>query len=546
MPNSSTIPTTGRTQATQTLYNNVVKDAIRLLAAAGSNKTIATGAIAVTPSAGESHYQVDTQASAADDDLDSITGGATGDIIALVSASSARVVTLRSGAGNILLKDGANITLDPTQSTMLRYNGTNWTPYGGSSGQETNNLTNRSGSTRAAGDVVIFDTTNATSYTTTTIASDLRVCGVVKSSTANAAAGPLYNGAGQVVTVNVDTAAVAIGQFLVSSTTAGRATAGSYYREPAVFAVALSSKSAGSNGTVSAMLIDNYRQAIIGTSGWNLGGWNGAAAVTTSQKFTMASETWAAVAGAALPAGRHSNSGMGYGTTAAYAVMGSNTSTYAGGQNNRYKIAYSTETASTLTATVGTYYFGHRSCINFATKAFTIGGQNTAAASTNLSYKTTGATDAEAGSTALTSTRMNVGGVSDGTYAYVEGDSATTTWKLDTATESVVDTAGAYLGTAIAGYCHLSFPASAGYRLYKAGGTTYSRKLTFSTATDANHASSPTGDCASGFQVTDGIALAYAGNTAAANKLPSSTGTYSTIANYPSATLAANASYGAL
>lgn len=129
------------------------------------------------------------------------------------------------------------------------------------SGQETNYLTNLSGSTRFAGDVVVFDTSGDTSYTTTTTASDIRVCGVVKDTTANLAVGAVFTGAGQVVAINVDTAAVARGQFLVSSATAGLGTAGSAYREEGVFAVALSSKGAGSNGVVSAMLVDHFRMA---------------------------------------------------------------------------------------------------------------------------------------------------------------------------------------------------------------------------------------------------------------------------------------------
>jgi hypothetical protein len=542
MPNSAVISETGRTQATQTLYNNVVKDAIRLLSAAGSNKTISGGAVTLTPSAGESHYQIDTESAAATDDLDTINGGSAGDIIGLIAANSARVITLRSGAGNILLRDGANITLDAVHTTMLRHNGTKWTPYGGSGGADSSNMTNKSGSTRRAGDVVVFDTDNDTAFETTTYKHDLRVCGVVRSEIANNAAGQVQTQAGRIVTVNCDTAAVARGQFLVSSTTAGRATGGSYVREHSAFAIALSSKAGGSNGTVQAMLIDNFRQAIIGTSGWNMGG----GTTTTSQKFTIATETWATVAGAALPANRLLLSGMGYGTQAAFATHGTPTGNDADGQSSRYKITYSTETSSTLTASSQSS-IRYRSGVNFASKGFIAGGVSTSATVLNTSRKTTFSTDAESAGNTMTTSRRSQGGVSDGTNCFVGGGTSTVTDQLDNATETFSSAAGAALGTFNDEYIFLSFPASAGYRVYNNGaGTSYSRKLTFATATDANNASSASGNIGSGSQVTDGVALAYASGTAAANKLAASTGTYSSISNYPSFTSGAAASYAAL
>jgi hypothetical protein len=547
MPNSATIPTVGETQATPTLYNNLVKDAIRLLSVAGANKTIATGAIAVTPSVGESHYQVDTEGSASADDLDTITGGATGDVIGLVSANTARVVSLRSGYGNILLTGGSPVTLDTVGAFLLRYNGANWVPYGGGGSSDAATLTNKSGLDRIAGDVVSFDTANASAFTTTTYLQDLRVMGVVKSAIANNASGPVYTGAGKVCTVNVDAAAIAIGQFLISSTTAGYATGGSYFREPGVFAIALSSKAAGSIGTVTAMLVDNYRQAIIGTSGWNFGGWSGTSiGYATSQKFTMATETWATVAGAQLGGNRARGAGMSYGTVAAFLFFGSTDGANANAQNTRYKIPYSTETISTLTVSSITRH-NHRSGINFSTKGWAAGGTGTGGSNSNCTVKTTFATDAESSGNNLTCTRVSQGGVSDGTYCYVGGGLSVNTDKLDISTETFTDTASAYLGNYAEGYCYVSILASAGYRCYNNGsGTAYTRKLTYATATDANHSSTPAGNIILGACVTDGVAYGYVSGAAAANKLSASTGTYASFSNYPLYTGGGFASYAAL
>ncbi len=402
-------------------------------------------------------------------------------------------------------------------------------------------LTNKSGGQRVVGEVVVFDTTNDSAFTTTTYQQDIRVMGVVKETIADNAAGPVYTGAGIVCTINCDAAAVARGQFLVSSTTAGKATAGSYYREAAVFAIALTAKGAGV-GTVTAMLVDNFRQAIIGTSGWNFGG---GTPVTTSQKFTIANETWATIAGAALPGARYSANGLSYGTTAAYVTHGSNNTASSGGQTSRYKMPYATETFSTLTAAAqARSYF--RSGANFSSKGFTAGGHSTGGTAQTSNYKTTYSTDAESTSNSLSSSRHWQGGVSDGTYAYVAGFDAVTCDRITESTDALSAQASAALGTAGI-YSLVSFPASAGYRSSNNGsGTVYSRKLVFSTGTDANHSSSPSGDINIGSQVTDGVAYGYVSGLAAANKLASSTGVYASLSAYPAYTIGASASYSAL
>jgi len=53
---------------------------------------------------------IDTAGGAATDDLDTIIGGAEGDVLVLQSANNARDPTIRHGVGNIYLPSAANFT----------------------------------------------------------------------------------------------------------------------------------------------------------------------------------------------------------------------------------------------------------------------------------------------------------------------------------------------------------------------------------------------------------------------------------------------------
>ena len=110
-------------------------------------------------------------------------------------------------------------------------------------------LTNKSGAERSAGEVVIQDTGNDSAFTTTTTEADEKVIGVVVETIANDASG-LVQRAGA-CTVNVD-GATARGNWLVASTTAGKATPKATFQQ-GTFAVALTA-SAGA-GTVTALLL---------------------------------------------------------------------------------------------------------------------------------------------------------------------------------------------------------------------------------------------------------------------------------------------------
>jgi hypothetical protein len=138
MPNLEQI--SERTALTIPLFNNIVKDATRLLSVSGSGLTISSGSITVAPMAGEGSYVVANEGSVAADDLDTITGGAAGDIITL-KMTSGQVATLKNGTGNISTPGGTDFALSETLITMLRYNGAVWEVMGGggSSGDQVSN-----------------------------------------------------------------------------------------------------------------------------------------------------------------------------------------------------------------------------------------------------------------------------------------------------------------------------------------------------------------------------------------------------------------------
>lgn len=79
-----------------------------------------------------SRHLVDTEASAASDDLDTITGGVEGDILVLQCVSAARVVTVKHNTGNIYFRSGGDRVLyDVYQTIVLMYDGVKWTEWNG-------------------------------------------------------------------------------------------------------------------------------------------------------------------------------------------------------------------------------------------------------------------------------------------------------------------------------------------------------------------------------------------------------------------------------
>lgn len=113
-------------------------------------------------------------------------------------------------------------------------------------------LTNRSGGALNVGDVVVGDTGNASSITTTTTIGNRRVFGVVVDTTIASLAAGRISSLG-IRTVNV-TGAVAIGDWLETSATAGKAQT-AYGRSVGKFAIALTSAAGPGAGTVTALLL---------------------------------------------------------------------------------------------------------------------------------------------------------------------------------------------------------------------------------------------------------------------------------------------------
>jgi hypothetical protein len=192
----------------------------RLISVVGSTLTIATGVITTTPNNGTSRYLVDTESSAAFDDLDTINGGATGDCIQLILANSGRIVRLRSGVGNIVTSNGRNIRLLAAAYTTLLYDGTNWRIFDDNNSLNDPVFLNNDGADHALGTVVIIDTTADYGCKKTTSAGDPKVIGIAGEIVEAGKTGRyLQNGQ---VTVLVQ-GNVARGAWVIASSTSGRA-----------------------------------------------------------------------------------------------------------------------------------------------------------------------------------------------------------------------------------------------------------------------------------------------------------------------------------
>lgn len=81
---------------------------------APTNITITAGVISIT----KSRHRVDTEGAAATDDLDTINGGAEGDVLHLQIVNSARVVVIKHNTGNIYLSGGLDYTLSDTRERL--------------------------------------------------------------------------------------------------------------------------------------------------------------------------------------------------------------------------------------------------------------------------------------------------------------------------------------------------------------------------------------------------------------------------------------------
>ena len=94
---------------------------VNIALGAASELTIADGVVTKT----QAHHHIDTASDGATDDLDTISGGAEGDVIIIRAEHTDRSIVVKDGTGNI--DCDADITLDTTEKfVVLIYDGTNW------------------------------------------------------------------------------------------------------------------------------------------------------------------------------------------------------------------------------------------------------------------------------------------------------------------------------------------------------------------------------------------------------------------------------------
>jgi hypothetical protein len=83
--------------------------------AASTALTIAAGVITAT----QNWHRIDTESSAASDNLDTVTAGADGQVLIVRTTADARDVVIRHNVGNIVCAGGGNITLGVTSDLAL-------------------------------------------------------------------------------------------------------------------------------------------------------------------------------------------------------------------------------------------------------------------------------------------------------------------------------------------------------------------------------------------------------------------------------------------
>ena len=89
--------------------------------------TIAAGVITAT----QSYHAVDTEGAAASDDLDTINGGAEGDLLIIYPINAAHTIVAKHATGNLNLAGGADFTMDEDDDfLMLLHDGALWQQIG--------------------------------------------------------------------------------------------------------------------------------------------------------------------------------------------------------------------------------------------------------------------------------------------------------------------------------------------------------------------------------------------------------------------------------
>lgn len=129
----STTPNTGT-------FTTLIATLLKL--ATSTVLTIASGAVTAT----QSFHRIDTEASAASDDLDTINGSAAGYRLVIRASNTARTVVVKHNTGNIQTFGAADVTLDETYKFIeLIYDGdlSKWVQIGGSAGGGASPLTTK-------------------------------------------------------------------------------------------------------------------------------------------------------------------------------------------------------------------------------------------------------------------------------------------------------------------------------------------------------------------------------------------------------------------
>ena len=160
-------------------------------------------------------------------------------------------------------------------------------------------LRNNSAYTADAGDVAVHSTTADAAFALTTIKGDPRVLGVVAVQILSSASGEVGTVPGFLVSINCDTAAVNRGDFLITSSTRGKATSGGGNKVAGSFAVAMTGKAAGTEGAVTAILVQGFTYRAVGAmGGYAMFGTSSNAqggAQQYAQKFGAVTGAWSAL-----------------------------------------------------------------------------------------------------------------------------------------------------------------------------------------------------------------------------------------------------------
>ena len=103
--------------------NNKFTNMLGFLMKSSTELTISSGAVTVT----QMFHTIDTEGGAATDDLDTINGGTTINMIVIRAEDDARTVVVKHNTGNIWLQGKADINLDDLEDGLLLvYDGTKW------------------------------------------------------------------------------------------------------------------------------------------------------------------------------------------------------------------------------------------------------------------------------------------------------------------------------------------------------------------------------------------------------------------------------------